>query len=251
MQNLMAFVGLAAISGVAASDCEFQAERGIALDGREMQRLEIEVGAGALRITGSDREGVRGTVTLCTSEEELLDEFELITYDGEEARIEIDAPDWSRRGWGDHYALAHVDLEVPHWLALDIDDGSGGMVLTNVGDVVIDDGSGSIEIVGAGDVVIEDGSGSITIRDAAGHVELDDGSGGIEVIGAASVRVVDDGSGEIRLSSIRGDAIVEEDGSGSIHFEDIAGRALVERDGSGSVHGRNIAGEFHYPGMRR
>ena len=66
------------------------------------------------------------------------------------------------------YARLNVVIEVPENMAADINDGSGDIELTGIGEVVLDDGSGQIEA-----------------RNLSGNVQIRDGSGEIRLIGCS------------------------------------------------------------------
>jgi hypothetical protein len=132
-------------------------------------------------------------------------------------------------GWG----MIDVTATVPPDVALDIEDGSGGMRVHGIdADVTIEDSSGEVKVDGVKRrLVVKDGSGGIDIRDAGGDVEIEDGSGGIDI------RHV---QGNVRIH----------DGSGSIEVEDVAGTLDVPSGGSGGVNHRDVRGEVRIPRRR-
>lgn len=94
-------------------------------------------------------------------------------------------------------------------------------------DMRIDDGSGSIDVESIiGNLTIDDGSGEIEIRDIAGNVTVHDGSGGIDVINIGGSLTVSDGSGGIDIDRVEKDLILKETGSGGVHYRDIKGRVI-------------------------
>jgi len=150
------------------------------------------------------------------------------------------------RGVGGHLALADRPV---HRLAVRIDDSSGELEVSGVGDARIDDSSGSMEVADvSGSVEIRDGSGSIDVRRVGGDVRIRDGSGSIEVERVAgSVVVEDDGAGSIRISDVDRDVRVDEDGSGSIEVRRVGGGLRVGRDGSGGIRYGDVTGEVDVP----
>jgi len=140
---------------------------------------------------------------------------------------------------------ARIDLEIriPHNLNLDINDGSGGIVILNTkGKLKIEDGSGSIRISNnRGDVYIEDGSGSLEAEKIKGNVEIEDGSGSITLGNIAGDVQINDGSGEMSVKKVTGKVVVW-DGSGAIKIRDIDGDVIIKEDGSGGVSIRGVSG---------
>jgi len=144
--------------------------------------------------------------------------------DGDNAELKayFDNGGWSTDG----SPGVRLQVQVPQHLALDIDDGSGSMVVNNVrGDIRVDDSSGSIRMrdVG-GSISIEDGSGSIDIDGVGGDISIEDGSGGIRVSDVTGSVIVDDGSGSVNVNGVGQDLIIVDDGSGSINYTDVQGK---------------------------
>jgi hypothetical protein len=214
------------------ADCEYRRdlENTVAATGG---RLELVVGAGSLRINGRpDVAEVRVRGSACASNQAFLDEMRIVaeSRDGG-AYIETVIPSFTfRRG----NASIDLEIEVPANTAIDLTDGSGSVLLEDVGGAVtIDDGSGSLELLRTGgDVRIEDGSGRITVADVQGSVTiLEDGSGGIEVRRVSGDVVVRrDGSGGIDITTVAGSLTVGRDGSGRVDFQEIGGTVRVPRD---------------------
>jgi len=237
------------------SQCRFEAERSLTAPASPAGRLHLMAGSGSMEVVGvAGLDEVRASARACASHEEFLQDLQLTSRtEGSTLYVETGYPDWSGRiGLGERYARLDLRLEVPEGFAADIRDSSGGMALSNLGDVVIDDSSGEIEAHGLlGDIRIDDSSGEITLRDVAGDVEIDDGSGEIGLFGMGGSVVITDGSGEINVEDVDGTVRVVRDGSGSIEVDGVGGDFVVERDGSGSIRFRNVAGRVDIPRKSR
>ena len=127
-----------------------------------------------------------------------------------------------------------VEVAVPDSLALTIDDGSGDLVISNVGDLLLDDGSGDAVVENvAGSATITDGSGALVVRGVEEYATVNDDSGDLVVDGVGRDVVVDDGSGDLVVRDVGGDVSVA-DGSGDLVVENVTGHVVV-RDGSGDI----------------
>jgi hypothetical protein len=248
------FLAASALPGAAQTRerCEHEATRSATLQAGNGARLQLEAGAGSLRITG--RAGlteVRVRARACAATEALLGDLNVETRAGNGViRIAARYPSSEGRDWNDGYAYLDLVVEVPAGMAaaiddgsgsivleglgaLDVEDGSGDLTLTDIrGDVRIDDGSGNLTVERVtGDVVIDDGSGDVELRDIRGDVTLEDGSGDLDAGDVTgTVRVIDDGSGSIRVTNVGGDFVVDDDGSGSIRHSGVRGRVSIPDD---------------------
>jgi hypothetical protein len=235
--------------------CWYEADRSLTVPASSRDLLRVVAGSGSLEVVGVAGLGeVRASARACASHEEFLEELQLTSgRDGSNLNVETRYPDWSRwRGMGERYARLDLRLEVPEGMMADIRDSSGGMVLSDLGDLAIDDSSGEIEAHGVqGSVRIDDSSGEIILRDVTGNVEIDDGSGEIDLSGIGGSVTIDDGSGGIRAGDVGGTVRVARDGSGSIEVDGVGGDFVVERDGSGSIDFRNVTGRVDVPRKRR
>lgn len=234
--------------------CEHRAERSATVPAAGADLLRLTAAAGSLRIEGRPGAGeVRVRGVACASSAALLEGIDLEAgRAGDEARVEVRMPE-ERGGRGDRYARLDLVVEVPATLALDVEDGSGGVEVRGVASLRLRDGSGEVEVAGvAGDVQIEDGSGEIRLSDVRGSVRLDDSSGGIEVRGVqGDVLVERDGSGEIDISGVTRSVRVDRDSSGEIRVSDVRGDFVVDRDGSGGIRYDDVAGTVRVPARRR
>ena len=229
--------------------------RNSVVDAGGARMVQVEAGAGSLRIEG--RAGlrqvqVRGTAR--SSSQAVLNQIKLISERrGDVVFIKSDMPEHDERNWNDnHWAALDLVIEVPQGINADIADGSGEMHIVNLGSVDVTDGSGSVSIEGAGEVTLNDGSGEVTIDNIRGDVRVSDGSGDINVRNVTgSFTVKNDGSGGITASDIRGSVIVQNDGSGEIEATKIGRNFTVESKGSGSINFREVSGQVDIPSRHR
>ena len=210
-------------------------DRTLELDSEGISALEVDAAAGSLIVSGDDGATIRVKATINVPgksdekaqkviESDLRLSLEKIR---DMARLEagFDSGSW---GWGDSPS---VDLEVyvPRGLALDIDDSSGKLSVSNIAaDVSIDDSSGSITVEQVGSLIVDDGSGSITIVGVDGDVSIEDGSGSISVSKVGGSVTIDDGSGSIDVDDVERDLNIIDDGSGSVSASNVRGE--VKRD---------------------
>lgn len=128
-----------------------------------------------------------------------------------------------------------LTLSIPAHLALDVNDGSGAIKITNMeANIQLNDGSGNIQIVGGHQLDIQDGSGSIIIKNNSGNTRITDGSGMMTIRNSAGDLMIDDGSGDIKLQHIAGNISIT-DGSGDININTAQGKVTLD-DGSGDIH---------------
>ena len=253
MKRYLALLAALAAGGAQAWDCEFEKDIEASLSLSDSERLVVSAAAGDLEIvgrTGTTEARVRGK--LCASKEEWLEQAELITEGGRDARITVSLPD-SGNGWswtGSRYVYMDLEIEVPPTIALEIRDSSGDVDIDGTGAVILEDSSGDIDIENVtGDVVLEDSSGDIDLLAITGDVTVrQDSSGDIDgrrIEG--SVRVEKDSSGDIRFEQVRDDFVVERDSSGDIVADTIGGDFRVIKDGSGEIRSRDVSGAVEIP----
>jgi hypothetical protein len=214
----------------------FETERTFTLSAEGLKALRIDCGAGMLEVAGADgldRIEVRAEihaegVSQAEMDGFLKDHLKLFLEKRGDRAVLVAGME---RHWlfflsGD--AWIDLTVRVPKSLPLEIDDGSGDMVVEDVAaDVVIDDGSGDIRVARLGGrLEIDDGSGAIDIRDVAGELAIDDGSGEIEVLRVGGSVKVDDGSGDILIDGVGGDVLIEDAGSGDVRIDNVKGRVI-------------------------
>ena len=228
----------------------FETTKTLSLPAQGLSRFELRTGAGSLTVTGRDgltsieveaKIVVRG-VRDENMERYLKDRVELTL----EKRGDIAVLVSRVRNAGIIFHFGgddRIDLTVavPKTLALEIDDGSGEIVVEDTAAAVrIDDGSGAVRVERvAGAVRVDDGSGEVFIKDVQGDVVVDDGSGGVEIRDVTGNVAVDDGSGEIVIRRVGGQVTVD-DGSGDIDNVDVEKDVRLIDTGSGDV---SVSGE--------
>jgi len=215
---------------------DYEEVREMDLDADGISRLSIKAGAGSMDVTGVkglDRIAVKATIIVPDADEDeavgVIDKNMTLSLHQDDSEAQLDS--WFKAGFMGLGSNAHIVLEVsvPQGMAVNIDDGSGSIDVTDVaGDVTIDDGSGSIDVSNVAHLKIDDGSGSIDVVNAAGDVSIVDGSGSINVKHVQGSVTIDDGSGSIKVSDVERDLIIVDDGSGSVSFSDI--RGTVEQE---------------------
>jgi DUF4097 and DUF4098 domain-containing protein YvlB len=141
-------------------------------------------------------------------------------------------------------AKINLTVKLPTMLPVNIDDGSGAIIVTNLsGGLHLKDGSGSIDIVNMrGMIKVADGSGSIEIQDARGNVEIQDGSGLIHVKLINGNVSITDGSGHMTIQDINGNVTVT-DGSGSIDIQGVTQDVFINEAGSGALNIDGVKGK--------
>jgi hypothetical protein len=228
----------------------FETTKTLSLPAQGVLRLDVRAGAGSLAVSG--REGLAAievkaeVVTPDVRDKDMegyiRDRVELtLEKRGDVAVLVGRIRDNGRLFHFGENARIDLTVMVPKTMALDIDDGSGEMVVEDLAAAVrIEDGSGAIRVVRvAGNVRIDDGSGEVVVERVEGNLEIDDGSGGVEVSDVTGDVSIDDGSGEIRVRRVGGTVTVD-DGSGGIDIADVEKDVRLINTGSGSVR---ISGE--------
>ena len=205
-------LAMSVVLGVVAAGCgpcTETAERSLSVPVLGATSVRIIAGAGSLEVNG--RAGltkVFANGTACARDTDDLEELQFVTRtSGGEIVIEARTEPLNSE--------FDFVVEIPDSLLVNIDDGSGNIVVRNVAEVVFSDGSGNIDVNGvSGDVVVEDdGSGDISVSDVDG-----------------SFHVASDGSGSISARDIRGDFTVDEAGSGDIEYSNVGGDVRIPRD---------------------
>jgi Putative adhesin len=234
---------------------DYTAPRHAVVDASGATSVEVEAGAGSLRVEGKPglrQVEVNGTAR--ASSQQFLTEIRLIAERrGDVVFIKADMPEHS--GMGDYNFSAGLDLviQVPQGMNADITDGSGDTRISGVGVLEATDGSGDFSVDGAaGTVRITDGSGTLRIENVTGDVRVSDGSGDIDVRNVTgSFTVESDGSGGITATDVRGSVTVEHDGSGNIDVSKVGKDFRVESKGSGEIEYSSVSGQVDIPERRR
>jgi hypothetical protein len=233
----------------------YSAPRNAIVDANGARTVEVEAGAGILRVEGkAGLREVQVTGTARSSSQQFLNQIKLIAERrGDVVFIKADIPD---RDWNDgdnHSAALDLVIAVPQGINAEVNDGSGDAQITNVGSLDANDGSGSFSVIGAaGSVRITDGSGDLTIENVGGDVKANDGSGDINVRNVTGSFIVEsDGSGGIYATDVRGSVVVQSDGSGSIEVNKVGRDFKVESKGSGSIDYGDVSGQVNIPERHR
>lgn len=233
----------------AVADCKYTDDRELTESASGITTVIIDAGAGFLHVEG--REGaadIAASGEACSSKQSRLDDIRLTSRrSGDRLYITAEFPKMSW-GWGNNEMRLDFTVALPSTVAVEIEDGSGELVIDSVAAADIDDGSGAITISQSGDIEIEDGSGSIEVRKSTGSVRVDDGSGNIRIVETGGdVIIGSDGSGGISISGVRGDVRIGSDGSGNIRVDNVMGDFVVRSDGSGSIRHSDISGRVDVP----
>lgn len=199
-------------------------------------QLNIDVGAGDLRIVGKEGLSEIAVTAKVFGEELTYDDYTLsLEKDGDKAVLIAQFNDNTHNN-------ERIDVEVtmPPSLALLVDDRSGDLTIESVDNgVTLNDRSGDIELNNiAGLIRVEDRSGDLVGKNLRGDVLINDRSGEIhlkDVIGDVNI---DDSSGDIRVKNVSG-LVTVEDSSGDINING-AGDFRLKNDGSGDVNLRGI-----------
>ena len=231
--------GILLLSGcvfhISPSDASVKQTQQLSLPSNNLEYLNVLSGPGSLEIKGSaTATSISVDATIFTADIE--DEYELtLEQDGKQAKLI--AQNKSRIGLSFYSGQSpHIDVvvTVPSNLNLDIDDGSGNIVISAMqSNINVEDGSGSIEINSGKNLTIEDGSGDINLENIYGNLDLTDGSGSIYINHVKGNAEIDDGSGETSISNVQGSLNID-DGSGDLVVKYIDGAVKIE-DNSGDM----------------
>ena len=239
------------------ADLKETRELGLSTDGIDL--LEIDCGAGFLKIKGdsqADRIEVKADVyidVVDTKDFEKIakEQLELeLKKEGKKAVLTANFGDKSSllSGFFSSSINKRIDLTVtiPQRLNLSVDDGSGYIMIKDVqGNIVLDDGSGSMVIVhSGGKVEIDDGSGDVEARDIGGSIIIDDGSGDLLCDKVEGDCIIDDGSGDITITNAGGEVTID-DGSGAIEIDSVKGDVIIKDKGSGRVTISGVKGNVY------
>jgi hypothetical protein len=207
----------------------------LTLPAEGLGRLAIEAGAGTLKVTGLEGLAaieVRAEIVAKGVDDEDLDAFlkdriELTLEKSGDKAVLVARVREKFRLFDFESAVINLTVSVPKSLVLEVEDGSGSLVIEDVAGLRLDDGSGSVRVARiAGEVEIDDGSGGIEITDVAGDVSVEDGSGEIDVRRIGGTVTVDDGSGSISIDEVGKDVRIVSAGSGGVDVNGVKGRVI-------------------------
>ena len=212
-------------------------QRELTLDSQDLQGLIAETGAGSLEIIGV--EGLT-QIKLVADIYSNDDSKVILTLEKKANKAKLKA-DFEQSGFNNYSPYIDLKLQVPANLALDIDDGSGAILISKMtADINVKDGSGELIINGGNNVSIDDGSGDIEVSQINGNLTIDDGSGAIKVTDVRGNIAIDDGSGNIEIANVQSPVTIT-DGSGDINVFNTKGLTILAA-GSGDVKFNKIDG---------
>jgi hypothetical protein len=236
MKKLIIILIVTVLLLLAASVFSFETSKTLTLPAEGLRQLRVDSGAGRLKVTGVDSlttiEVTAEIYARGESEDDMADfikdHVELsLEKRGDRAVLMSDIEGHFHLFFSGDAGI-NLTVRVPKSLAIEIDDGSGEMIIEDIAaDVSIADGSGGIRVERvAGDLRIEDSSGELEVEDVGGDVSIDDGSGSMTVTDIKGSVTVDDGSGSIDIDRVGRDVIIEEAGSGGVHIGKVDGRVI-------------------------
>ena len=215
-------------------------QRELTLDSQDLQGLIAETGAGSLEIIGVEGLTQIKLVADIYSNKDSNDNKLILTLEKKANKAKLKA-DFEQSGFNNYSPYIDLKLQVPANLALDIDDGSGAILISKMtADINVKDGSGELIINGGNNVSIDDGSGDIEVSKISGNLTIDDGSGAIKVTDIRGNIAIDDGSGNIEVANVQSPVTIT-DGSGDINVFNTKGLTILAA-GSGDVKFNKIDG---------
>lgn len=257
MDKLTSFLGLAVVGlcsagchdGVALDFCRSTADRSATMDAAGATKIVIGAGAGDLAVRGDHAaSSVSATGHACASNDELLAQVQIETRREGRTLYLSTVPPQVATGFA-WFNNATLDLAVtlPASLAVELEDSSGDIDISQVRSAKIEDSSGDIEASGiGGDIVISDSSGDVNIAHVTGTVKIErDSSGDIDIQDVrGDVNVLIDGSGTIQIERVAGSVHIGQDSSGDIIIREVKGNARVDSDASGDIRVVQVGGNF-------
>lgn len=198
---------------VVADVCSYEKTVSFTVPVDTIQRLSIRAETGALVVhalpaTDGVQDEVRVEARVCSARKATLGYMDVVhALKGDVLLVQAVIPEIDSAFWINHYPYIDLDIGIPAGLAVTIKDRSGDMQVSGTGALRIDDGSGGITVSNiVGDVWIDDGSGEIFVGQVDGAVEISDGSGSIDVMDVEqAVTILEDGSGSTEYRNITGD----------------------------------------------
>lgn len=228
------------VNAAGMSDLNHQ-QRELQLDSQDLQGLIAETGAGSLEIIGVEGlTQIKLVADIYSNKDGNDDSKVILTLEKKANKAKLKA-DFEQSGFNNYSPYIDLKLQVPANLALDIDDGSGEILINKMtADIKLKDGSGKLIIHGGNHVNIDDGSGDIEISQINGSLTIKDGSGAIKVTDVRGNTVIDDGSGSIEVTNVQSTVTIT-DGSGDINIFNTKGLTILAA-GSGDVTFNKIDG---------
>jgi hypothetical protein len=232
--------------------------RTLSLPAADITRLEIDCGAGSFEISGVDNLSsieVKAEIVIeGFNKEEALKYMERymrleLDKNGSVARLKSIFEDGGKSFWSffeENSAQIDLSVKIPKNMMLDIDDGSGDILIADInGNVKLNDGSGAMIIADlGGNLDISDGSGGIKVRHVKRNLEIEDGSGEIDIEDVGGDIDINDGSGDIIIELVSGSVTVD-DGSGDIRIDNVRQNVEIINGGSGEEFIINVDGRVY------
>lgn len=230
--------------------CRSTADRSATLDSAGATKIVISAGAGDLAVRGDHAaRSVSATGHACAASDELLEQVQIKTRrEGNTLYLRTELPEISSGfPWFNNNASLDLTVTLPASLAVELEDGSGDLKITQVRSAKIEDSSGDIEASGiGGDVSVSDSSGDMDIENVTGKVKIErDSSGDIEIENVrGDVNVLIDSSGTLQIGRVAGSVHIGQDSSGDIVIREVKGNARVDSDSSGDIRVVQVGGNF-------
>lgn len=209
-------------------------QRELVLESQDIEELIAETGAGSLEIIGVEGlTQIKLVADIYSNKASTDDSKVILTLEKKANKAKLKAG-FEQESFNNYSPYIDLKLQVPAGLALDIDDGSGAILINKMtADIKVKDGSGELVIHGGNNVSIDDGSGAIEVIQLNGNLAITDGSGAITVTDIKGNITIDDGSGEIAVANVQNTVSIT-DGSGDINVINTKGLSILAA-GSGDV----------------
>ncbi len=268
-KTTLVFMALSVSAVQATEYCAFSSQQQLTL--QDVAKLKLSIAADQLRVTGSDRSDIQLQATLCASSQDRLDEMQIThTQQADSADITLLPKQrnnsFSRSFWGgrnDKYSKFELVLQVPQSLLVELAVGSGTAELSNLqqlnlqlssgdvnanaikGNVEATISSGTFKLTEAGAVKLNAlASGEAVLKNIAGLYVYSVGSGDLKVSQIkGDARLASIGSGRVELTEQQGDLHIASVGSGDAIIKQLTGKLMIERVGSGSVSIADVKGD--------
>lgn len=243
----LTIVLFAALIFFSPAHADYSETRNLSISAEDIKRLEIDCGAGFLKITG-----IEGLKEIEVEAEIIIDAInkkKAKNYIRDNARLDLkakgskailesyfkDSDFFLSNLFSSKSARIDLIVRIPKTMVVDIEDGSGFIHIRDIdNDITIDDGSGDVSVENIlGNLDMNDGSGGIELEYITGDVDIEDASGEIEAFDVDGDLAIEDGSGSIRVKDVSGNVKID-DGSGDITIRNVSGSVIVD-DGSGDI----------------
>jgi DUF4097 and DUF4098 domain-containing protein YvlB len=207
----------------------------LSLPAEGIHKLDIDCGAGFLKVHGVDGLGaievkaeIRARGLDQAEMKKFIEDHVKLTLENRSGRAVLTSQIKERGPFSFGDAAIDLTVAVPQKIHLSVDDGSGEIDIRDIlGNLSIEDGSGGLRVENIqGNLEIDDGSGEIEVRGITGDVKVDDGSGSLSVFDVGGSLTIEDGSGDIDVDGVGKDLVLKETGSGGLHFRNVKGQVI-------------------------